>query len=32
MYDDYLGQLAKKAPEDLALLAVSVIGPRNQLA
>ena len=32
MYDDYLRELAKADPDDLALLAVSLIGPRNQVA
>ena len=32
VYDDYLRELAKTDPGDLALLAVSVIGPRNQVA
>lgn len=32
VYDDYLGQLAKTDPGDLDLLAVSLIGPRNQVA
>jgi len=32
VYDDYLRELAKTLPDDLALLAVSLIGPRNQVA
>jgi hypothetical protein len=32
VYDDYLGQLAKTLPGELAVLAISVIGPRNQVA
>ncbi len=32
VYDDYLRELAKTRPDDLALLAVSLIGPRNQVA
>lgn len=32
MYDDYLRELAKTHDDDLALLAVSLIGPRNQVA
>ncbi len=32
VYDDYLRGLAKTDPDDLALLAVSLIGPRNQVA
>ena len=32
VYDDYLRELAKTHPEDLAVLAVSLIGPRNQVA
>ncbi len=32
VYDDFLRELAKAHPGDLALLAVSVIGPRNQVA
>ena len=32
VYDDYLRELAKTYPDDLALLAVSLIGPRNQVA
>ena len=32
VYDDYLRQLAKTDPGELAVLAVSVIGPRNQVA
>ena len=32
VYDDYLGELAKTEPADLALLAMSLIGPRNQVA
>ena len=32
VYDDYLRDLAKTHPDDLALLAVSLIGPRNQVA
>src|ERR1700730_18002395 len=32
VYDDYLRQLAKTHPDDLALLSVSLIGPRNQVA
>jgi len=32
VYDDFLRELAKTHPDDLALLAVSVIGPRNQVA
>jgi hypothetical protein len=32
VYDDYLRQLAKTHPDDLAVLAISVIGPRNQVA
>jgi hypothetical protein len=32
VYDDYLRELAKTEPGDLAPLAVSLIGPRNQVA
>ena len=32
VYDDYLRELAKTEPGDLALLAMSLIGPRNQVA
>ena len=32
VYDDYLRELAKTHPDGLALLAVSLIGPRNQVA
>ena len=32
VYDDYLRELAKTHPDGLAPLAVSVIGPRNQVA
>jgi hypothetical protein len=32
VYDDYLRALAKTHPDDLAPLAVSLIGPRNQVA
>jgi hypothetical protein len=32
VYDDYLRALAKTHPDDLAVLAVSLIGPRNQVA
>ena len=32
VYDDYLRELAKTHPDDLAPLAVSLIGPRNQVA
>jgi hypothetical protein len=32
VYDDYLDELAKTPAERLALLAVSVIGPRNRVA
>ena len=32
VYDDYLRELAKTEPDDLALLAMSLIGPRNQVA
>jgi len=32
VYEDYLRALAKTEPGDLALLAVSLIGPRNQVA
>jgi hypothetical protein len=32
VYDDYLKELAKTHPDDLAVLAVSLIGPRNQVA
>ena len=32
VYDDYLRELAKTHDDDLALLAVSLIGPRNQVA
>ena len=32
VYDDYLRELAKTYPDDMALLAVSLIGPRNQVA
>jgi hypothetical protein len=32
VYDDYLRELAKTEPADLALLAMSLIGPRNQVA
>src|ERR1700759_2158966 len=32
VYDDYLRSIAKTEPGDLAPLAVSLIGPRNQVA
>jgi hypothetical protein len=32
VYDDYLRELAKTHPDGLAVLAVSLIGPRNQVA
>jgi Protein of unknown function (DUF2000) len=32
VYDDYLRELAKTHPDGLGLLAVSLIGPRNQVA
>jgi len=32
VYDDYLRELAKTHPDDLAPLAISLIGPRNQIA
>jgi hypothetical protein len=32
VYDDYLRELAKTEPGDLALLAMSLIGPRNQVS
>jgi hypothetical protein len=32
VYDDYLRELAKTHSDDLALLALSLIGPRNQVA
>jgi hypothetical protein len=32
VYDDYLRELAKTHPDDLAALAVSLIGPRSQVA
>ena len=32
VYDDYLAEVAKTRPDDLALLAISLIGPRNQVA
>ena len=32
VYDDYLAEVTKTHPDDLALLAVSLIGPRNQVA
>jgi hypothetical protein len=32
VYDDYLRQLAKTSVDELHVLAVSVIGPRNQVA
>jgi len=32
VYDDYLRALARTHPDDLAVLAISVIGPRNQVA
>jgi hypothetical protein len=32
VYDDYLRELAKTEPADLALLAMSLLGPRNQVA
>jgi Protein of unknown function (DUF2000) len=32
VYDDYLREVAKTHSDDLALLAVSLIGPRNQVA
>jgi Protein of unknown function (DUF2000) len=32
VYDDYLRELAKTHPDDLAPLAISLIGPRNQVA
>lgn len=31
IYDDYLADLAKTAPEDVAPRAVSIIGPRNRI-
>lgn len=32
VYDEYLAELAETKPEDLAVCAVGVIGPRNQVA
>jgi hypothetical protein len=32
VYDDYLDEVGKTAAENLALFAVSVIGPRNRVA
>ncbi len=32
VYDDYLHELAKTHADDLGLLAVSLVGPRNQVA
>ncbi len=32
VYDDYLAEVGKTHTDDLALLAVSLIGPRNQVA
>jgi hypothetical protein len=32
VYDEYIGALAASKSEELALLAVSVIGPRNRVA
>lgn len=32
VYDDYLAELAQTKPEDLAVSAVSIIGPRNKVA
>ncbi len=32
VYDDYLAELAQTKPEDLAVSAVSIIGPRNRVA
>ena len=32
VYDDYLAELAQTKPEDLAVSAVSVIGPRNSIS
>ena len=31
VYDGYLDQLASTAPEDLAVSAVSIVGPRNRV-
>lgn len=32
VYDDYLAQLAETKPADLAVCAVSVLGPRNKVS
>jgi len=32
VYDDYVAQLAETKPEDLAVYAVGIIGPRNRVA
>lgn len=32
VYDDYLAELAGTKPGDLAVSAVSIIGPRNKVA
>jgi hypothetical protein len=32
VYDDYLAELAQTKPEDLAVSAVSIIGPRNRIS
>jgi len=32
VYDDYLAELAETKPEDLAVSAVSIIGPRNKIS
>ena len=32
VYDGYLAELAGTKPEDLAVSAVSIIGPRNKVA
>jgi hypothetical protein len=31
VYDDYLDELAETKPEDLAVSAVSIVGPRNRV-
>ena len=32
VYDGYLAELAQTKPEDLAISAVSIIGPRNKVS
>ena len=31
VYDDYLAELKDTAPEDLAAVAISIVGPRNRV-